>query len=161
MSSVLSDDQIRRLIQTPKTIDPKRLSALLKLRKGRRNRQRTLKFTSDAGHQMEIILRQGSVDPLNFSAILGYRLASGEFFRLKRYNGKHEHQNKIEKEEKFYDFHIHTASERYQKAGWKPDGHARRTSRFSDLEGALRCLLEDCGFKGFARKQQELFEESD
>ena len=39
---------------------------------------------------------------------------SNRVFRLRRYNGKsHEHTNPIEKEI-FYDFHIHTATERYQ-----------------------------------------------
>jgi len=119
-----------------------------------------VKFVSLAGDAMEIILRQGRPDPLNFSAVLGYRLPSGEFFLLRRYNGRHEHTNSLSGE-KFDAFHVHIATEEYQKAGRDAESYARSTNRFHDLEGALRCLLEDCGFEGFERKQAELFEEPD
>ncbi|MGO9060397.1 MAG: hypothetical protein ACLQU2_23895 [Candidatus Binataceae bacterium] len=67
-------------------------------------------------------------------------------FRLRRYNGKsHEHTNQIEKNT-FYGYHIHTATERYQELGMDEDGFAQPTARFSDLSGALNCMIEDCGF---------------
>ena len=72
---------------------------------------------------------------------------SNRLFRLRRYNGKsHEHTNSIEKET-FYDFHIHTATERYQK--WEnkqEDKYAEVADRYGDFNGALECLLKDVGF---------------
>jgi len=55
---------------------------------------------------------------LDFSIILAYcPEASNQLFRLRRYNGKsHEHTNTIEAD-KFYNYHIHTATERYQELG--------------------------------------------
>ena len=65
---------------------------------------------------------------------------------MRRYNSRHEHTNKIEGVT-FDDFHIHEATERYQLLGAKKDSYARPTDKFSDLDGALRCMLEDCGFE--------------
>jgi len=61
--------------------------------------------------------------------------------------------------EQFYGFHIHAASERYQKAGRDEESHAKATVRFKDVKGALECLLEDCAFEGYERNQMNLFEE--
>jgi hypothetical protein len=74
---------------------------------------------------------------------------SSELFRLRRYDGKYQqHSNPIEKNFRFYDFHIHMATERYQLFGTKEeDKYAEPTNRYSDYEGALKCLLSDCNFQ--------------
>ncbi|MGR3293571.1 MAG: hypothetical protein ACUZ9M_06090 [Candidatus Scalindua sp.] len=65
-------------------------------------------------------------------------------FKLRRHNGKsHEHSNKLEGV-KFYDFHIHFATQRYQDEGRKEESYAEVTDRYSDIKEALNCLLEDC-----------------
>ena len=65
---------------------------------------------------------------------------------LKRYNGKsHQHTNKIERET-FYDYHIHTATARYQEFGGDEDGYAEISSAYSNLESALKCMEKECGF---------------
>ena len=89
-----------------------------------------------------LMFRQSTFNPLDFSVILGYIIPNtNQVFRLRRYNGKsHEHTNWLE-QEKFYDFHIHTATERYQIAGWNEDGYATPTDRYSDHHGALRRRL--------------------
>jgi hypothetical protein len=80
-------------------------------------------------------------------------------FRLRRCNGKsHEHSNIIE-EKRFYDFHIHTATERYQDAGLREDWYAEPTDRYNDFNGALRCMFKDCGFVLPLNLQGALFEE--
>jgi hypothetical protein len=72
---------------------------------------------------------------------------SSTFFRLRRYNGRgHEHTNKLE-HERFYNFHIHTATERYQEEGAREDGYAEQTDRYHDLNGAINCMFADCGFQ--------------
>jgi hypothetical protein len=84
---------------------------------------------------------------LDFSIILLYiPKGSNQQFRLRRYNGKsHEYTNPIEKKN-HYGFHIHTATERYQRSGIREDTHAEESSRYADYHGASEGMLEDCGF---------------
>lgn len=102
--------------------------------------------------------RRSDFNPLDFSVILAYRFpASNQVLRLKRYNGKsHEHTNPIERE-KFYDFHIHTATERYQRTGNKEDTFAEATDRYSNLDEATKCLFDDCNFEVPESPLGELF----
>ena len=95
-----------------------------------------------------IKIRQNSVYPFDFSAILtvSVPLSSTEF-RLRRYNGStNPHPNPIE-DNVVNGFHIHYATERYQRRGDDEETYAEETSRFSDLDGALRCLLKDANFE--------------
>jgi len=95
-----------------------------------------MSITGSAGSRFRLLIRQSPFNPLDFSVILGYlpENVSG-LFRLRRYNGKsHKHTNRIEGS-KFYEFHIHIATERYQDRGMDEDGFAEPTSRFSDLNG--------------------------
>lgn len=95
-----------------------------------------------------VIWKQIHHNQLDFSAIFGvFPPGSNTLFRLRRYDGKHIHSNPLEKQ-RFCDFHIHIATERYQSYGMKAeDKYAEPTSRFSDLTGALRCLFDDCCFQ--------------
>ena len=71
---------------------------------------------------------------------------SNRLFRLRRNNGRsHEHTNSVEGET-FYDYHIHTATERYQEIGAREDAYAEATARYSDFAGAVGCMLEDANF---------------
>ena len=87
---------------------------------------------------------------LDFSVILGFQIPGlNRVFRLRRYNGKsHYHTNVLEKTPPFRDFHIHTATERYQRApGHKEDHFATIDKRYYDFESAVTCMLGDCGFR--------------
>lgn len=95
-----------------------------------------------------VAVRQSLLNPFDFSVILGYKVPGlNTVFRLRRYNGKsHVHTNAIENET-VRGFHMHFATERYQKfGGLKEDGFAQETSRYWNLESAIDCLIEDCGF---------------
>ena len=76
----------------------------------------------------------------DFSAILAYQeKGANQDFKLRRYNGRHEHTNKLEKQ-KFFDFHVHYATQRYQDAaGRKEESYAEPTGRYLDIKGALNC----------------------
>lgn len=113
----------------------------------RSNKQRSMDFLGVKGDKFRVFVRQNEIQPADFSAILTYiPLQSNTEFRLRRYNGKsHEHTNRIEKRT-FFDFHIHTATARYQDLGGCEDGFAQPTDRFHDVEGALQCLFIDCAF---------------
>lgn len=144
MFILLPDEDIDALIREPKTT-PKTLFPL-KLIEHNKHRRRDYEVQSASGNEFVIAIRQSVIDGLNFSAILMHRRPGlNTLFRLRRYNGPHEHTNSIERGT-LNDFHIHTATERYQKLGAREEAFAEVTSRHWNLDSAIRCLLEDCGF---------------
>ena len=160
MSITFTDDQIDRLIREPKTL-PKDYKAHLALREKRGHRHQDYEVAGADGHEFQIILRQSISNPLNFSAILGVIVpGTNRVFRLRRYNSRtHPHKNHLEEESFAFKCHIHQATERYQESGRNEDAYAEATDRFSDLNGAIACLLKDCGFILPEGAQLELFEE--
>lgn len=109
----------------------------------------SLYVIGEDGNRFRIIIRQNPKYPSDFSAILAVvNPRTGTSFRLRRYNGipKRPHNNKLEKE-KIYGYHIHIASERYQKRGYDEDTYAVETNQYDNLQGALWCLIEDTNFK--------------
>jgi len=159
MAVILSDEEIARLIQEKKPL-PQDYRARIQVRPKRGHKERELDFYGGAGSEFRLILRQSVFNPLDFSVILAYRVPkSNQLFRLRRYNGKsHEHTNRIEGN-KFYDFHIHYATERYQDIGAREDTYAETTDRFADFQQAIICMLSDCGFESPFDPQGKLFEE--
>jgi len=153
----LTDQEIETLVLERKLL-PDDYSASIELRTKRAHKEGEFSITGDEDHCFMVILRQSSFNVMDFSAILGYRLPkSNSIFRLKRYNGKsHEHTNILENE-RFYDFHIHIATERYQLQGPHEDLYAVPTDRFSNLTEAVHCLFDDCGFVFPRESQMQLF----
>ena len=100
------------------------------------------------GNKFGIRIRQSSVYSLDFSAVLTVSIPLSNIeFRLRRYNGStNPHPNPIEGSV-VNGFHIHYATERYQQRGDDEETYAEETSRFSDLDGALRCLFKDANFE--------------
>ena len=98
------------------------------------------------GRQYEIKVRQNDFDMLDFSVVLLHRPKTvTKALVLKRYNGPHEHTNKIENQ-RFDGWHIHTATERYQEQGFKDEDYAEPTDKYKDMWTALGCMIRDCGF---------------
>jgi len=159
MSLRLTDDDIRCLLAERKPL-PGDYALRLQLKPKRGHKEREMQVKGGDGSDFRIILRQSDLNPLDFSVVLVYQpLQSNQLFRLRRCNGKsHEHTNKLEGE-RFYGYHIHTATERYQDAGFREDAYAEATRRYSDLDGALKCLLEDCAFDVPSDGQLALFPE--
>jgi hypothetical protein len=159
MAAKYSDLNVEALLQErkPLTLDYR---AKIQLREKRGHKEQEMEIQSAEGNQFRLILRQSNFNVLDFSIILAYCPAgSNQMFRLRRYNGKsHEHSNPIESN-KFYSFHIHTATERYQELGMREDTYAEPSGRFSDFNSALSCMLCDCGFDVPEDPQRKLFEE--
>lgn len=108
------------------------------------------------GETFHVIGRRGVENPMDFSAILGYSKDGGKVFKLRRYNGMgHEHTN-VTGGPKIYGFHIHTATERYQKERRKEETYAETTDRYADFYGALQCLVDDCHIHFVDSRQKEL-----
>ncbi|MER3422247.1 MAG: hypothetical protein C4293_02465 [Nitrospiraceae bacterium] len=156
----LSETEIARLIAEKKPL-PLDYRERIQTRPKRGHKERELDVIGADGSEFRLIFRQSEFNPFDFSVILAYRASkTHQLFRLRRYNGKsHEHTNVLERQT-FYDFHIHTATERYQdKSGLREDSYAEPTSRFADFHGAIRCMLADCGFDAPQSSQGSLFEE--
>jgi len=133
-----SDRDIEKLIKERKPLTNASISRLMTGHK--------VDVKGDDDNEFQLILRQNTNYPSNFSVILGVLPAkTTQLFRLCRYNSRHEHTNTIERET-FYDFHIHTATERYQAIGAREDWYAESTDRFADFHTALKCMLNDCNF---------------
>ncbi len=147
MAIQLTDAKIISLLSESKAL-PSDYQSRLQLRAKSGHKERELDITGTSGSEFQIIVRQSVFNPLDFSVILGYSIPnSSVLFRLRRYNGRsHEHTNRIEGIT-FYDFHIHTATERYQEAGYAEEHYAETTNRYADLSGAIQCLLQDCAFE--------------
>jgi len=143
----LTDAVIAELISEAKAI-PDGLSAPVKTMSERNGHwRRGFELECDSGNHFVVKIRVSSLNPRDFSVILGYRLpGSYTIFRLRRYNGRHHHTNVLENEH-FYDFHVHTATERYQRLGFDEDHFAQITNRHYSLDSAVRCLLDECGFR--------------
>ena len=158
MSIIFSDQEIQSLISEPKPV-PGDWHSLTTLRSRMGHDARKLDLTGEQGNKFYLILRKNRLIQLDFSLIVATPTPnSNKLFRLRRYNGKsHIHANKIEGE-RFYDFHIHYATERYQELIYgREDSYAKPTDRYSDYQGALRCLIDDCNFKLSGTDQATLF----
>jgi hypothetical protein len=146
MSARYTDEEIHQMLNEQKPL-PENYHSRFQFREKRGHKERELDIKGVSGNPYRLILRQSNFNKLDFSVILALNPSdSNLLFRLRRYNGKsHEHTNLIE-ENTFYDFHIHSATERYQETGSREDAFAEATVRFTDFQSALDCMLEDCGF---------------
>jgi hypothetical protein len=161
MAAKYSDEEIARMIAERKPL-PEDYRSRVQLRDKRGHKERELDLVGESNTRYRLVLRQSEFNKLDFSIILAVCPPdSNQLFRLRRYNGKsHEHTNQIEGDV-FYDFHIHQATERYQESGAREDTFAESTGRYADFHSALRCMLEDCGFKSSLGAQASFFGEFD
>jgi len=146
MDLFLTDIQIQELVNINKqmNVDTDSLFISMKEKKGHKSAEHAMPQAD--GSSFIIMIRISLENPLDFSVILGYTPAKAtKPFLLRRYNGRsHEHKNRIEKEEVFYDYHIHQATERYQREGSKEEYFAEKSGRYTTPREALTCLISDC-----------------
>ena len=154
-----SEEEIKGFIDECKPL-PSNYRQQILPRPKRGHKERELAITGVNGSDFRLILRQSTFNAFDFSVILAVvPPKSTQLFRLKRYNGRHgEHTNSIEGIT-FRDCHIHIATERYQDIGMREDSFAVLTDRYSDINGAIICMLDDCNFDLPANQQASLFED--
>ncbi len=156
MELLFSDQEITALIEERKVL-PDNWSSKLKKRMNRGSNEYLLNITGEEGNKFRVIVRMSVSDELNFSVVLGVKVPPPKkVFRLKRYNGNHEHFNTIE-DEMISGFHIHTATERYQVNSVREEDYAEPTQRYTDVNGALKCLFADANFEDPNALQDTLF----
>ena len=146
MDVFLTDTEIKDLITIKKqmTVDPDSLFQGMKEKRGHKSAEHDI--PQGDGSSFVIKVRISLENPLDFSVILGYTPAKAtKPFLLRRYNGRsHEHRNRLEKEDAFYDYHIHAATERYQSEGSREEYFAEMSGRYTTPREALNCLIADC-----------------
>lgn len=152
---ILRDEEIGELIGMPKRVTNNPRWTILKKSK----RKNYTVESIDGRHQFMLYLRQNERVLDHFSCGLVYQHPDGESVHLVRHNGSdHEHDNPLEGGPKLKpSCHIHLATERYMLAGRKPEHYAVATTRYIDLDGALRTLLDDCNIQGMPTEHPRLF----
>ena len=111
------------------------------------HRQRSFKVVGedDEASRFEVYQRQNLLDKDDFSCGIAHVPLGGSRLTLARYNGPgHEHGDII------YRPHIHRATVEAIAAGKKPEREAEETGRFTTLEGALACLIDDFNIGGLS-----------
>lgn len=145
-----TDQQIAELINERKVLPDDWRTQL--------DKNNSLHIIGELGNRFRLIINQNEKYPSDFSVILAVIDSKGVVFRIRRYNGmpKRPHNNKIEKQ-KIYGYHIHSATERYQKRGYDEETYAEETDRYNNLEGALQCLIQDANFELPSQLELRLF----
>ena len=114
------------------------------------HRQRNFQVVTQMDVRFAIYLRQNLADEADFSCGIRYCPLGAVPFPLARYNGpSHIHKNIV------YRPHIHSTTAAAILAGRAPDSEASETDRYSTLEGALACLLEDYNVTGINARRDE------
>ncbi len=153
---ILTEGEIQDLIDEQKTLPPDWHNALrLKPKRSSQYDEREIPVHSVSGELFRIIARRNRQNQLDFSVILVFEDTDGSEYRLVRYNGKHpsRHSNKWEKDQGREawrigpDFHMHRATERYQKDGYAIDGYAEVTDAYCDFGSAVEAFLAATGFR--------------
>lgn len=152
-----TDGEINKLVLESKNYNGP-IDNILRFKESDGHKKATVEMPRADGSTFIIKLRQNKNTITDFSAILAYQgKGANKDFKLRRYNGKHEHTNKLESQ-KFFDYHIHYATQRYQDAGRKEESYAEATNRYSDIKGTLTCLINDCNIHVEKNAQTSIFD---
>ena len=117
---------------------------------GHRQRNFQVVAGDDAEVAFAIYQRQSSRDDSDFSCGIALLTPGATRLTLARYNGPSHIHGQIE-----FLPHIHRASARAIASGKKPESEANETDRFTTLDGAFRCLLEDFHIGGIASPEPD------
>lgn len=102
-------------------------------------------------------LRQNKNAVTDFSAILAYQeKGANQDFRLRRYNGKHEHTGQT-KNKSFLIFTFIMPRNAIRTRGAPKKAMPCRQT-YSDIRGALACLIQDCNIRIEKDAQTSIFD---
>ena len=151
-TKLYTDEELDKLRSMPKRVTNPGARWLEKPKNRPVHSQRSYQVSGqqDSKALFDIYQRQNLADPDDFSCGIMYLPPGGSSLTLARYNGPgHEHG------EIAYRPHIHRASEKAIAADKKPESEAEETDRFSTLEGALACLIDDFRVSGIRARHDE------
>lgn len=150
----ITDEKIKELIKLPKRVINPNIRA--KIKDGHEQFNYNVSCIGNDKYSFELYSRQNKREGMedDFSCGLNWVAPNGETLILCRYNGSsHNHPNHLENEKLGYNCHIHKTTEKYIKANRKPEGYAEKTERYTTLNGALFCLVNDCNITGISTEQ--------
>ena len=155
MSRILSDAEIETLLQEKKVLPHDwrtRLNPRPKANAG--HLQSQLKVEGANGHRFRVFVRYNANRIDDFSVVLQFIDEDDLEYTLTRFNGaSHKHTNHWEKRRGHdnasfkREYHIHIATERYQREGLAIEGYAEVTTGYSTLDAALREFVLANGFE--------------
>lgn len=138
----MTDAELQKLINIPKTLSIKGAKKLIDRKIEKAFLRADIELLSDSEHSFFIRSRESLDDPTNFSVILSVKLKTGESFNLLRCNGSsHWHKNGIEKT-LIHGTHVHKTTERYFNMGYKPEGFAEESTEYTDVNGATEHIMK-------------------
>ena len=142
---IYTEKELTRLRSMPKRVTNPGARWLEKPKARPAHRQRGYHVSGPQEEEarFEVYQRQNLTDEYDFSCGIAYLPHGRPPLTLARYNGPSHPHGEIT-----YLPHIHRASEQAMAAGRRPESEAEETDRFSTLEGALACLIEDFSLSG-------------
>ena len=144
---MLSDQEILALIEEEKILPENfRQTLEIKNKSDLAHKECDIMAKSRSGKDFVVTIRVNIHDKFDFSIILMYVDDRKIRYILKRYNGRHQHKNIIERN-KILGFHIHTGTERYQRLLKRIDGFAEITDAYNNWDGAFAQMIIDCNFR--------------
>ena len=138
-----SEDEIKELWSMAKHVENPR--ARWNRKPGHRQRNFQIVAVPDGETRFLIYQRQSELDASDFSCGIVFLPPGSARLTLARYNGP----SHIHGDIKFRP-HIHRATAKAIAAGKKPESEAAETDRFTTLNGAFRCLLDDFRVEGIS-----------
>ena len=114
------------------------------------HRQRNFQVVAQSDMRFAIYQRENLADEADFSCGIRYCPLGAAPIVLARYNGASHVHGDIA-----YCPHIHNTTEAAILAGLTPESEASETDRYTTLEGALACLLEDYNVTGINARRDE------
>lgn len=140
MAKRLTNDEIAALKKMPKFLTkPLKQKWTINLKV----KQLSIELYS-GDHLFKIYMRQAVMDEDNFSCGISLITNGNNDITLARYNGSnHVHVNKGDGRRFDFECHIHEANENSLLASKKIENHAEPTNRYTNLQGAIQCVLTD------------------
>ena len=144
---LISDQEIIELLGEEKILPTDfRYQLALKKKSDRKYKECDIYARSSKGDFI-ITIKVNIKEVFDFSIILQYISENGFNYILRRYNGIHQHKNILERT-LILGYHIHIATEKYQRSLLKIDGYAEITDSYNNWKDALAQLIADCNVKG-------------
>ena len=140
-TKLYSDDELAALRAQPKRITNP--GARWTTKPGHRQRNFEVVSSRDERTAFAIYQRQSVLDGSDFSCGIAFLPPGDTRLTLARYNGPSHIHGEIE-----FQTHIHHATAQAIAAGKKPESEAEETDRFTTLDGAFRCLIDDFHIAG-------------
>ena len=148
----VTDDTLDRLRTIPKHAANSRARWVEKPKSRTAHRQRDFQAqaSGDDNERFSIFQRWSIADDADFSCGIRWMPRDGKSLILARYNGpSHVHGDIV------YRPHIHRATEKAIREGRRPESEAEETERYSTVDGALACLLDDFNVSGIKADRDE------